>query len=358
MKFLLSRLATRRGPGDRRGGQRHAMVMDVKGAFLYGHARRRIYIELPETDPAAKDGSMVGIIERALYGTRDAPQLWQEHARMTLLGLGFRESVVCPSVYVHDGRGVELCLHVDDILAVGDLLDLTWVRSELEKHYTMKATILGPGHALEATYLGRTIRYEDSGVSLEHNEKHVTDLLETLGMVTCRGVETPIVPEEHRDDQDDEELDASSASRYRRCAAIVVYLGQDRPDLSVAGCHLARGMATPTTSDWMRLKRVARYVQQYPRLILRYPFQEYTEKAVLMTDSDWGNEVRTRKSHSGGVIMLGQHCVSHWCRIQPVIALSSGEAELYAAVAGLSRLLGLVHVGRELRGENWGQLEH
>ena len=56
--------------------------------------------------------------------------------------------------------------------------------------------------------------------------------------------------------------------------------------------------------------------------------------------------------------MVGKHMVGHCSRMQPVIALSSGEAELYASVTGMSRFLGLVNLARELRGEAWGQLSH
>ena len=37
-----------------------------------------------------------------------------------------------------------------------------------------------------------------------------------------------------------------------------------------------------------------------------------------------------------------------------MIALSSGEAELYSSVCGLTRMLGLVNVLREMRGHMWG----
>ena len=54
-------------------------------------------------------------------------------------------------------------------------------------------------------------------------------------------------------------------------------------------------------------------------------------------------------------MQVGVHLVQHWCRRQPVIALSSGEAELYSAVCGLTRALGVVNIGRELRGPAWGE---
>ena len=52
------------------------------------------------------------------------------------------------------------------------------------------------------------------------------------------------------------------------------------------------------------------------------------------TDSDWGGDIRTRKSTSGGCIMNGNHLILHWSRTQQTIALSSAEAELNAMCKG------------------------
>ena len=41
----------------------------------------------------------------------------------------------------------------------------------------------------------------------------------------------------------------------------------------------------------------------------------------LTTDSDWPDD-------AGSVLKVGVHWVQHWCGRQPVITLSSGEAEL------------------------------
>ena len=95
------------------------MTLDVKSAFLYGPARRKIYIELPSADPEA-GGDKVGVLYKALYGTRDAPQIRQHEVRKTLKELGFRQSVTQPSVYVHDQNGIYLVVHVDDFLISSD----------------------------------------------------------------------------------------------------------------------------------------------------------------------------------------------------------------------------------------------
>ena len=53
-------------------------------------------------------------------------------------------------------------------------------------------------------------------------------------------------------------------------------------------------------------------------------------------DSDWAGCRKSRKSTSGGVIYFGGVAVRAWSSNQNVIALSSGEAEYYAALKGAS----------------------
>ena len=50
--------------------------------------------------------------------------------------------------------------------------------------------------------------------------------------------------------------------------------------------------------------------------------------------------------------------VGAWSRVQPRIALSSGEAELYAGMRGISETLGLVHMMREFKTDDWGWIGH
>ena len=57
------------------GTRRSIMLADVETAFLYGDAWRSLYVELPLEDPLAASGRYVGKLERAMYGTRDAPMV-------------------------------------------------------------------------------------------------------------------------------------------------------------------------------------------------------------------------------------------------------------------------------------------
>ena len=57
--------------------------------------------------------------------------------------------------------------------------------------------------------------------------------------------------------------------------------------------------------------------------------------------------MRTRRSTSGGAIMRGAHLISHWARTQQLVALSSAEAELNAAVKAAQEGLGIAHLEEE-----------
>ena len=95
MRAVISRAMTKHVNGTTRA----IMLADVKTAFLYSDARRWLYVELPLEDPLAASGQYVGKLERAMYGTRDAPMIWQDHLQKTLLDRKFKESVTHPVVF-------------------------------------------------------------------------------------------------------------------------------------------------------------------------------------------------------------------------------------------------------------------
>ena len=63
------------------------------------------------------------------------------------------------------------------------------------------------------------------------------------------------------------------------------------------------------------------------------------------SDADWGGDRITRRSVSAGVIMRGGHCLKVRSKKQQVVALSSAERELLAAVKTASEGLGISELG-------------
>ena len=86
--------------------------IDFPGASTKGCRR------LPEAKESG-EGDVVGLLQKAMYGLRDAPQVWQEEVRRILGGLGFKESITAPCVYFNEKSGLRLVTHVDDFLCIG-----------------------------------------------------------------------------------------------------------------------------------------------------------------------------------------------------------------------------------------------
>jgi len=98
-------------------------------------------------------------------------------------------------------------------------------------------------------------------------------------------------------------------------------------------------MSTPTEVALVALKRVGRYLERHARLVYKYVFQS-ASKIDCYSDTDWAGCPRTRRSTSGGCLMLGKHLIKSWSTTQGPISLSSGEAEFYGVVKASSVALG------------------
>ena len=322
------------------------MCLDVSCAFLYAPIKRKIYIELPSEDPRSASGEWVGKLEKALYGTRDAPQAWLEELGTTLDNLGFKASAYFPGLYHHEGLQVTMVTHVDDLLCCGPPEALRRVRTELQQKYEVKGEVMEQ-EVQELRFLGRVITRSEEGFCWQEDPKHRQILLEEWGMSECNGVGTPIAVE--KEIMEEEEMPPTEAKMFRRTAARLNYLAQDRPDLAVAANLLARSMSRPMKNDSIKVKRVLRYLQSHPSCKLMYAYQGPPQGLTILTDSDWAGDATTRRSTSGLMVIMGGHLIHFASRMQKTVALSSGEAELNALVLGLSEGLGISNVLKE-----WG----
>ena len=183
---------------------------------------------------------------------------------------------------------------------------MEWFRTVLAEKYEIKSKMLGDG---ELSFLGRTIRSTGGSIEVEADAKHVKVLLEEWGMENCNACDTPLVGDHQSSEVDMSTVDAK---KYRRAAARINYLGQDRPDLNVVGRVLAMHMANPKVGDEVLIKRVLRYLKGSPRSVYEFPCVDDLGNLVLYADSDWGGLKKCRRSTIGGVLMHGTHLIAHW----------------------------------------------
>ena len=107
-------------------------------------------------------------------------------------------------------------------------------------------------------------------------------------------------------------------------------------------------MSKPTMSAWSQLERIGQYLKGKPRLIRRSNWQEAPATIDVYADSTWVGCRRTRKSTSGGCVMLGQLCINTWSKTQFLLAKSSAESELYGIVKASCEALGTRTLTEEL----------
>ena len=306
IKMMISIVASSNGG---RRPRKKLMTMDIKRAFLHAPMYREVYIELPEEAKIGDTEDMVGILEKAMYGTRDAPQSWQAHVTNILKKLGFRPGRANACVFHHGARDLQMSVHVDDFLCAGSPEDLRWLRGQLNEHFENTATILGEdtGEEKSTKYLNRILKWTEDGITYEHDPKHIVNILKELGMEDCKGVGTPGVKEAEQNN-DDEKLGTREASTMRRVIAIMNYISQDRMDIGYAVKEVARMMANPTQRTSRTVKRLARYLAEHPRCATLYRWQCEPENFTTYSDSDWAGCVWTRRSTTGGVLLRGGPC--------------------------------------------------
>ena len=80
-------------------------------------------------------------------------------------------------------------------------------------------------------------------------------------------------PEPWREEEEAAPLGPAQAREYRTLAARANYLALDRPDIQFAVKESCRGMAAPVVGDRRKLKRLARYLLEVPRLVSTFPSQ-------------------------------------------------------------------------------------
>ncbi|CAI0547259.1 unnamed protein product [Linum tenue] len=96
-------------------------------------------------------------------------------------------------------------------------------------------------------------------------------------------------------------------------------------------CLLSRFMESPTRQHLLAAKRVLRYLKGSADSGIWYRKGDGEDKLLGYTDSDYAGDVDDRRSTSGYVFFLAGGAVSWASKKQPIVTLSTTEAEFIAA---------------------------
>lgn len=174
---------------------RKLAVKDVKGAYLNASAgifKKYIIIQKdiadtlcklkPEWEKFRDDGGRLYCLKKkALYGSKDASELWYKDMSGTLKGLGFVANPYDPCVFNLPNKNtgdnlITIGLHVDDLLvsAVDEKL-LDWLHNKLVDKYG------------EVTYnKSNKLRYLGINITIKDNNTIELDCEDSFEEMMCR----------------------------------------------------------------------------------------------------------------------------------------------------------------------------
>ena len=137
---------------------------------------------------------------------------------------------------------------------------------------------------------------------------------------------------------------------YASIVGALMYLAvATRPDIAYAVGALARFNSNPGPAHWTALKHLCRYVQGTKDFKLCYqPDPAQQEMFTAYADADFGGDVDSRRSTSGMVVKMGTGAVSWSSRLQPIVTLSTTEAEYVSATSAGQEILWLRNLFAEL----------
>ncbi|CAH9069840.1 unnamed protein product [Cuscuta europaea] len=312
--------------------------MDVKSAFLNGFLEEEVYIEQPEGYKVKGQEGKVLRLSKALYGLKQAPRAWNSRIDQYFQANGF---VKCPqehALYIkknHQGDILLVCIYVDDLIFTGNNMTMF---DEFKQVMTKEFEMTDIG--LMSYYLGIEVKQMNDGIFITQ-EGYTREVLKKFNMEDSKPVSTPVESGLKLSRYDKGKL--IDPTYFKSLVGSLRYLTCTRPDILFGVGLVSRFMEAPTTTHLKAGKRILRYLKGTTEYGLFY--SSYDEfKLVGYSDSDWGGDIDDRKSTTGFVFYMGNTAFTWVSKKQPIVTLSTCEAEYVAATSSVCHAIWLRYI--------------
>jgi Reverse transcriptase (RNA-dependent DNA polymerase) len=313
---------------------------DVVNAFVNAQLDEEIYMRLP---PGYRKPGVVLQLQRALFGLRKAPLLWQKHFTGTLERLGFQRIPHEPCCYSRDG--VLIFFYVDDIVIAFEkgprkraLVDQ--ITAELKATYTLTG-----GESLQ-WFLGIEI--------LRDRQRRLIwlwqgDYIDKIGKLFVKNDPSapPVTPMRNKElFPYDGKATFTSINQYQKKIGSILYAAViTRPDIAFAVSRLARFNTNPGPEHHSEADRVIRYLDGTKNLALRLGGSDLFEVA---SDSSFADNILDRKSSQAYVMKLFGGTIGWRANKQDTVTTSTTEGELLALAQAAKEAMFISRLVKEL----------
>ena len=300
------------------------LQVDAVNALVHADLDEVVYMRMP---PGYAEPNKVLRLNKALYGLRRSPLLWQTKFTTALKDLGFTEVPQEPCIVI---KGGIICFFfVDDIVFAfrkKDREEAGHAISSLKKTFTMKD--LGE----LKWFLGMHIMRDRSNrrlwlSQLSYIERVAKEFIPDLSQCP----ETPMANEELLPLPAEEEVEDSIRISYQRKIGSILFAAiSTRPDIAFAAARLSRFNQRPGQYHQDAADRVIRYLYRTRHFCIQYGHQSTATSFVCASDASFADNTIDRKSSQGYIMKLFGGPVAWRANKQDTVTTSSTEAELLA----------------------------
>lgn len=311
---------------------------DVKNAYLNAEIKEDIYVELPPSytefrplPPHLSQKRAVCKLKKGLYGTKQAGRGWYMKLRDTFIKLGYKVSTADLGVFYKfssPNKYTIVAVATDDLTIIAESNESAQlIKDQLNQHFEL--VDLGEIKWLLGVHITRDL--ENRTISLGQ-QTYIDEIIKRFGLEDARPISTPMEPGSDLTPGTPHispiKLTARERSHYREMIGALLYLSTvTRADVAYCISTLSRYLEDPSKTHLAAVQRAIRNLKQTrdKRLILGGK----DPQLLAYSDADWASQAH-RHSISGFAIFYGQGAVSWSSKKQPIVTLSSTEAEYVA----------------------------
>ena len=295
-----------------------------------------------------------------LYGLKDAGRTWYLHLKEGLVKRGWKQSNADSCLFMREN--VILILYVDDAVLISpDLSRIKACVRSLQADFAL--TDDGPLH----DYLGtRFLRSRDGSIELTQ-PRMIQRVLEYVGIDpssdNVKMHDTPAASDKILN-RDTDGPRRNQTWNYRGVLGCLSYLqSMVRPDITFAVQQCARFANDPRRSHEVALKRICRYLlRTKDRGLVYHPNRKRGLECYV--DADWAGSWHHDQAHDPlgafsrtGYVIYYAGCPILWgSKMQPLVALSTTEAEYIALSSALREVIAIMNLITELRSNGFPAL--
>ena len=253
-----------------------ASVGDSKNAFCQSSPLKRengkLYASQPKAGIDGLHPEQIVEILAGCYGLGDAPAHWRRTLKEAITGLGYKESVLDPTVYMLHDQGQlhgAIAVEIDDLFSFGsDLhyqkMDLLRQRFVFGKFEMVDESSCGVG------FNGRRVRQlADRSFSVDM-EKFIGERLDPVSLAKGRKADPKAL------------ANASEIAQLRAVVGALAWAAKEgRPDAAAAASLGAGSFPKPTIQDVIDVNKTVHLIKSNPSLSIKI-------RAIPLPNLAWG----------------------------------------------------------------------